>query len=38
MGYDQKGRVELQGLHFKCEIHLYGSLWDVMQLNKTGQN
>ena len=23
MGYDQKGRVELQRLNFKCEINLY---------------
>ena len=23
MGYDQKGRVELQRLHIKCEINLY---------------
>ena len=22
-GYDQKGRVEVQRLHFKCEINLY---------------
>ena len=23
MGYDQKGRVEVQRLNFKCEINLY---------------
>ena len=23
MGYDKKGRVELQRLNFKCEINLY---------------
>ena len=35
MGYDQKGRVEVQRLHFKCEINLYRPTSDAMQLNKT---
>ena len=38
MGYDQKGRFEVQRLNFKYEINVYGSLWDVMQLKKTKQN
>ena len=37
-GYDQKGRVEVQRLNFKCEQICIGSLWNVMQLKKTKQD
>ena len=40
MGYDQKGRVEVQRLNFKCKINMYRLTLgcNAAKKNQTGQN